>query len=205
MPACKACGAKAPDDAKFCPTCGTYFPAAAAPPVSAPPPSPEFPAPPPAPGAPLPARPLGVTIVALWSLATGPFLLLAGIALIALGPTIAGDAAVQEQLRSAVPGADPSLVSAVAQVVGAGLVMLGLAMPVVGYGLYQRKRWAWSGAMGLTVAWLAFGLLLLPAGLVVLALAGFLLWYFTRPGVKRWLGRGPEQQGLQGYVPPPPS
>ncbi|MCA1814751.1 MAG: hypothetical protein LC624_12540, partial [Halobacteriales archaeon] len=85
MQTCRACGKTTADDAKFCPTCGTYFPTA----PTAPEPGATGgvpPAPPPAhaqtwgvpTGAGVRARPLGITILALLYLVLGGLAFLFG-------------------------------------------------------------------------------------------------------------------------------
>lgn len=214
MPLCKACGARAPDDAKFCPTCGTYFPggdptAPASPSAPAPhapgPPMPGLPAPPMPVPLPLPpaTRPLGVTIMSVWNLAFGPVLAMMGAALAVYGPVLLNEPEIRDQLGPQLAQFPPGFVEQALVGVGIMFILLGLAMVGVGYGLFRRTSWAWGSMVALTVTWAVVSLLFFPVGFAGLALAIFLLWYFTRPGVKQHFGRAPEP-GLPGYVPPPP-
>jgi hypothetical protein len=173
------------------------------------PPWPTAPAPPPPgqAGFPLPPaqRPLGVTLVAVWSLAAGPICAIVGLLLLVLGPSMVNDPAFQAQLPPEVRAEfTTGALAGVIAVLGLLLFVIGAAMPVAGYGIYYVKPWGWGLMVAVTVGWLLLGVFTIPSGLVTIAVAGFLLWYFTRPGVKRWLGKEQATPGLPDYVPPPP-
>jgi hypothetical protein len=218
MPTCRACGATASEDARFCPTCGTAFRAGAPAegtrttefsipgPWTPTPPGPSpFPQAPPAPMLPE-ARPTGVAILGVWSIIAGPLMALLGGGLMVAGPRILTDPAFQDAFRAQagaeLPNVDVGLV-----LVGFGfyLAVAGLGMAFAGYGTLQRRPWGWAAMVGVTLWWFLGGLVaLLSGGLLTLVLAGFVLWYFTRDGVKRWFGKQPANDpGLPGYVPPP--
>jgi hypothetical protein len=98
----------------------------------------------------------------------------------------------------------PAATAGAIQGLGVVAVVLGAAMGLVGYGMFRGKPWAWPGALALTGVFLLVALLSFPAGLVVLLVAAFLLWYFTRPGVRAWFAAPQAEPGLPSYVPPPP-
>lgn len=213
MPVCRACGATSPDDARFCPTCGSMFQPAAAPTGTAyvpggPAPPPPLPYAPPLPGPTMtlpPGRPTGVTILGVWSLVAGPLLGLFGLAFAALGPSIINDPQFQEQITAQQGPLSTDFLAGAFVVGGVVLFLLGAAMGVAGYGALQRKPWGWTAMMVVTGAWALFSLLTFPGGLFLLILAGGAFWYLTRDGVKAWFGRGQASEpGLPGYVPPPP-
>lgn len=210
MPTCRACGASSPDDARFCPTCGNALPAGApgipaqplpdAPPLNWPAPAP--PTLPPGPG----PRPLGVLLVALWNLGIGALVALFGLFFVALAPMFFEDPAMRQEMERQVAGQFPmELLSGAFLFLGLFAVLFGVAMVVVGWGLYQGRGWAWTGMVALVLVNAAFNVLTLPMGLVGLLVNGFLLWYFFQPGVRRYFGKEaqPPQPGLPGYVPPP--
>lgn len=216
MATCRACGAQAPDDARACPTCGSALPAAAPgaieePGPTQPGPGPARPAPwPTAPG-PLPrarARPLGVTILAILDGLGGVLGVILGLLLLVAGPVLGSDPEFQAALARELPEPFPQFAGELLAALGAILLVLGLVYLLLAWGLYQGRGWAWTLAMALVLLSLAWSVATLvfgdATGLVGVAIYGFLLWYFTRGGVKAWFGKvEAAQPGLPGYVPPP--
>lgn len=217
MPTCRACGASAPDDARFCPTCGSTLQAAPLPAAplpswqlpqapAPPPPLPGYGAPAPLPGPAAPARPLGVTIVSLWDLVVGALLAVVGLVVMAMGPALMSDPGFRAQFQREIasqlpPGWTPDMMLGA---LGAFVLLYGLAMVAVGYGMWHARPWSWTGILALVVVGILVNVLTFPAGLVGVILNALLLWYFTRPGVKQWFGKAaPEDFGMPGYVPPP--
>lgn len=219
MLTCRACGATAPDEARFCPTCGNALAPAAppAPEAGTAPPLPAEPGwgpvPPYQPGPPLPGmgtsgpgpRPLGVLLVSLWNMGVGALVVVVGLALATFAPFAFDDPATRAELEREIGGPLPAELFAGAIVfVGLFALLFGLGMVVVGWGLYNGKPWAWTGMVVLILVNALFNVLSLPVGLVGLLINAFLLWYFLQPGVKRYFGRdNPIEPGLPGYVPPP--
>lgn len=219
MLTCRACGATAPDDARFCPTCGNALPALPVAPASPPPegeaamppaptawgPPPPYPPAPGLPGLPGPGpRPLGVLLVALWNMGIGVLVVLAGMAIATVGPAVFADPALRAELEREAGGALPGFFAEALVFLGLFAVLFGAAMVVVGWGLYQARPWAWTGMVVLILANALFNVLSFPVGLVGLLVNAFLLWYFLQPGVKRFFGKEePAAPGLPGYVPPP--
>jgi hypothetical protein len=223
MPTCRACGAASPDDARYCPTCGSPFAAALQPAPPAPPTPPAWGAPPapslpPAPPAPMPtmpgpaqplrARPLGISILAVLDLLACVVLLLFGLVLAVAGPFIGSDPELQQQIAQDFPGGLGAMFGALLMVFGAVLIVLALVLGLVGWGLWQGRGWAWTLTVALEFIGLAAGLVQLvglrdASAIVGLAINAFILWYFLQPGVKRWFGKGEPEVGMPNYVPPP--
>lgn len=127
-----------------------------------------------APGAPAPgeadrgARPDGVSILAVLAFITA-------VALLGFGAAIATVAHIF--IPPDVP-VGPALLT----VVGGLLVLLGVAYLLTGWGLWTGRDWAWP--LSLILAILA--LFAFPIGTIAGALV---LYYLTRPPVKRFFGQ----------------
>lgn len=128
-------------------------------------------------------RPSGVTVLAILEFVGAALFLLAGIAMVALGPLIESMAA-QMALQPLVP----LLLGAVS----AFLIAMGGLLLVIGWGLWTGRKWAWW----LQVLISAFsavssliGLLMLNLlELVPLAISALVLYYFFKPHVKEYFG-----------------
>jgi hypothetical protein len=220
MQTCRACGKATTDDAKFCPTCGTYFPAATQPAPGAPPAPLAPPAPSPAPAWGVPAnvraRPLGVLILSLFYLVAGGLAVLAGLLFAVIGSVLSQDPQVRQQIvAGGVPG---DLVAPLVAFFTVILVVFGVLGLILGWGMWHGRPWSWTLAVALQVVGIAFGGVAMlvdvatgsagsaGARLVGIAIGAFLLWYFFQPGVRAWFGKqGQAEPGLPSYVPPPPS
>lgn len=145
--------------------------------------------------------------MSLWNLGAGALAVLMGFALLIAGPSLVADPDFRAQVERDMPADFPGGYAAIAEAipaVGALFLLMGLGMAAVGYGMWQAKPWAWTGMMALAGLWLLSSLLMFLAGVFFAILSAFLLWYFTRPGVKRWFGREvPPDMGFPPYVPPP--
>lgn len=209
MATCRACGATAPDEARFCPTCGNAMPAALPPapaePAAPPAWSPYAPPLPPPPQGPGP-RPLGVLLVSLWNMGIGALVALFGLVVAVFAPFAFADPATRAEIDRQIADQFPvGLLAGAFVFLGIFALLFGAAMVAVGWGLYHGRAWAWTGMVVLIVVNAAWNLLTLPFGVVGLLINAFLLWYFHQPGVKRYFGKeAPSPQALLGYVPPPP-
>lgn len=175
---CTKCGAANVDGATTCAACG----------------SPLTPMPMAAPthgamaaGAPgaAPARPVGVTVLAVLYFIGAGFLVLAGLAMFALGG-----------MAGAMAGM-PAMFGALGAMLGVVALLLAALAAATGWGMWTAKPWAWILALVLTglnalsnVLNLASGDAGAIAGAVFgLAIAGLIIWYLLRPEVKRYFGR----------------
>lgn len=124
----------------------------------------------PAPGMQRGARPTGVTILAVLEFIGGLALLGVGGMFMAAGPVL---------IPADVPGA-----GAIFAALGGFIVLIGLLYFLVGWGLWTGRAWAWTAALVLAI----IGLLGFPIGTIISVI---ILYYLTRPGVKRYFGKAP--------------
>lgn len=176
---CARCGASLPPAAAFCTGCGE--PAAA--------PAPHAPAPASAPAA-RGARPVGVTLIGVATICVGGLIALAipfVFALFAAGAGIAG--AFGDGFFAALAGAFALFWIAVLLVVA---LLAGLAI-ATGVGVLRGAAWAYWAMIVLMALQALSGVGQLASqdfqGVLALAVAGLVIWYFLRPDVKRWFGR----------------
>ena len=145
-----------------------------------------------------PARPTGITILAILELIFGIIILIGGAAVAAVSGS-----GILSTLGY-------GYLSGMAAVAGGVLVVLGLVVLVVGWGMWTGKGWAWLLSVILYVLGILFGIASLASGsltsIVGLLIEIFLLWYMFRPHVKAFFGRGPPSQpapAMQPQSPPP--
>src|SRR5438552_9438946 len=122
---------------------------------------------------PKPRRPTGVTILGILSI-------LAGLGGIVVG---AGVLALSGLVASAYPGG-----AAVAAVIGAILLIIGILELVYGFGFFGGKGWAWTLAMIGSILNIVFGIVSIVFGSVGsifgLIISILILYYLTRTHVK---------------------
>ena len=129
---------------------------------------------------PKPSRPTGVTILGILSILAG------------LGGIIFGAAALgfSGLAASTYPGG-----AAVAAVIGAVLLIIGILELIYGIGFFGGKGWAWTLAMIGSVLNVIFGIVSIAFGSVGsvfgLIISILILYYLTRPHVKAYFGKGP--------------
>lgn len=116
-------------------------------------------------------RPTGVTILSVLAFLQGLLLLVGGATMLVLG--------------SAIPGLG-ALPAGVLAGVGGVFVLIGLVYFLAGWGLLTGENWAWILSIVLAV----IGLFAFPIGTVISII---ILYYLTRPKVKRFFGRGQAQ------------
>lgn len=120
-------------------------------------------------------RPTGVSILAILAFLQGLLLLAGGAALMVLGPGM-----------FPLPGTS-ALPAVFLAAIGGFLALIGLLYFLVGWGFWNGAEWAWL--LGIVLA--VIGLLGFPIGTLISIV---ILYYLTRPRVKRFFGRG-EPQG----------
>lgn len=113
-------------------------------------------------------RPTGVTILAALAFVQGVIILLVGAAAITVGGTLPG--------LGALPGG-------ILAAFGGLFIVIGLVYFLAGWGLLEGENWAWILSIVLAV----LGLFAFPIGTII-SIA--ILYYLTRPKVKRFFGRG---------------
>jgi hypothetical protein len=151
-------------------------------------------------------RPLGVTLLAVLDMISGALLVLAAFVMLALGAVL-GSAA-----GSTSPAA--GFAGALFAVLGLVLIPVGALGAYLGLGLWRGRGWAWTVSFAfallgvpINVAMLGFAaymgdLSLLASSLFGTVIGVFMLWYWTREGVKRWFGKVPAPLPPPSYVPP---
>ena len=143
-------------------------------------------------------RPVGISVISVLAALVGVCFFL-GAALFAALST-AGDflqSAIETYGSTVIPDIG-SLLTAIALGIAGVLTIFGVLYLVTAYGLWTGRSWAYMLSMVLLVLDIILGLLLLPGGIVIIIVAGVLLWYFMTPAVKAFLGQGSVSQ-----APPP--
>lgn len=120
-------------------------------------------------------RPTGVTVLAVLYFVGAVFALLGGIMMLTVGSMFTGMM-------------DSGLFALMGAALGGMFVVIAALLGVAGWGLWSRQRWAWYLVMVLEVLSLISGLFSLPSGIVGMAIAGLIIWYFTTPPVQAWFG-----------------
>jgi len=132
-------------------------------------------------------RPLGVTILCLWSFFTNGIGLLAGIVLLALSGIYSG--AIQQSVAvAAIPAL--AILPAIGAVLGIFLLAWGALNIFIYYNLWKLKKWAWWVIVIFQVLSLLVGLgtVLMGVGMGVLGLiinAVILTYLFYRKDIFR--------------------
>lgn len=139
---------------------------------------------------PKPSRPTGVTVLGILAILAGLGGLIGGAALLGLSGVVA----------STYPGG-----AAVAAVIGAVLLIIGILELVYGIGFFGGKGWAWTLAMIGSVLNIVFGIVSLAFGstgsIFGLIISIIILYYLTRPHVKAYFGKGPSMMGPSSMPP----
>lgn len=154
-------------------------------------------------------RPLGVAILAGLGIIGGIFALLGGIALLAAGALLGGlitAALLESSVGFFLP---PAFLGFFFGVFGAIVLVLGLLVIVLGWGLWAGKDWARLITIVLTGIGALFALIALVSGgvpsIFALAIDALIIWYLTRPHVVAFF-RQPSayRTSIPGDTPRPP-
>jgi multisubunit Na+/H+ antiporter MnhG subunit len=76
-------------------------------------------------------------------------------------------------------------------IIGGIMLVIGILGFAVAYGYWNGRGWAWTLGMVITVISLILDLLSLPEGALGLIINALIIYYLTRPYVKRWFGKKP--------------
>lgn len=135
-------------------------------------------------------RPTGVTVLAILDIIGGSLCVIGTVAFYLLVSTL------ESYLLRQVLG---TVMMAIAAVGG----IFGILYLVAAYGLWIGKGWAWWLTIILSILGLMGGLMYmiggLPYGIIPIAIDILIIYYFTRPNVKAFFGKG------VSVLPPPPS
>ncbi|HVQ22992.1 MAG TPA: hypothetical protein VMT36_06940 [Candidatus Saccharimonadia bacterium] len=136
------------------------------------------------------ARPQGVTIIAILAFIGGIFAIVAGLGLTVLGGILGGALAASGEAAGGALGGFFA-------VLGIGILGLGIAQIVIGWGLWGLKPWAWMVSVIVFIASIVVTLLFALAGnslisistLAGIAIPAIILYYLMTPPVKAVFGR----------------
>ena len=144
-------------------------------------------------------RPDGITVIAILIIIGGIFLIAGGISLIGLGTVLS--MASQNVIQEADVPADLTELASLGSiplVIGAILLILGIAYLIVSYGLLKGKGWAWVITIIVTLIGLIFQIISaiiaasitssvlygLVSHIVGIFISGIIIYYMFRPNVK---------------------
>lgn len=139
-------------------------------------------------------RPTGISILSVIYFIIAGFCILGALAAFTMGAAFGA-------LFGDLGGAFGALIGGV---IGFGLLVGAILFGVMGWGLWNRQKWAWWIALVLTVisALGAIGGMVQGdffGNIIGLAIDAFLIWYFTAPGVERWFGVDLKAPWHKGY------
>jgi uncharacterized membrane protein (DUF2068 family) len=152
-------------------------------------------------------RPIGVTIIAILMVIGGVLLLIGGTGFLVIAPLV-GQLNISDvsntsngSLSVDVNGTNITLpnnalfifLGGFVVVIGAVLVILGIASLVVAWGLLKGKGWAWIVTIIITIISIVFNIVSIAAGnfgsIVGIIINGVIIYYLYRPNVKSYFGR----------------
>ena len=151
-------------------------------------------------------RPTGVTIIAVLAIIAGVLLLFGGISLVALAPFI-GQIKVNDDTNTSntslslnvngtvvtIPNNPLFVLGGFIGILGAMLIVLGIANFVVAWGLLKGKGWAWIVTIVINIISAVLNIISIVAGsfgsIGGLIINGIIIYYLYRPNVKSYFGR----------------
>jgi hypothetical protein len=166
MPFCPSCGTKVDEGQRFCPNCGKELPLEK--PSSF---KPEF--------TETRGRPAGVALLSILEV-------LSGIVWVVLAAILLGffQGFYEPHIWPL-----PLVINTVAFFLGIVYLVLGFVSFILAYGFWYGIGWAWLVGIILEVMGLILNLIEFPSGLLGLFINILVLYYLTRPHVKRYFGR----------------
>ena len=151
-------------------------------------------------------RPTGVTIIAVLAIIAGALLLFGGISLVALAPFI-GHIEVNDDTYNSntslslnvsgtvvtIPNNPLYVLGGFIGILGAMLIVLGIANFVVAWGLLKGKGWAWIVTIIINIISAVLNIISIVAGSIGsiggLIINGIIIYYLYRPNMKSYFGR----------------
>jgi uncharacterized membrane protein YfcA len=171
MPYCPKCGEEVPEEGQFCPNCGQDLTTPVTP-AQAPSVSEEF-----------VERPTGVTILAALQVLAGLVFVIFGVMVLIVAGLL-GLGGVRPQAPML-----PLFLGPIVAVVGGIMVIIGIVSFAVAYGYMNGREWAWTLGLVVAVLGLIMGVLSLPNGVIGILIDALIIYYLTRPHVKRFFGK----------------
>ena len=77
----------------------------------------------------------------------------------------------------------------VVRIIGGIMSVFGVLGFVIAFGYWNGRGWAWTLGMVITAMGLILSLLTIPQSIISLIMNGLIIYYLTRPYVKRWFGK----------------
>jgi hypothetical protein len=118
-------------------------------------------------------RPGGITILAILEVLGGLVFLVLGIIVLAVAGFLPF----------------PVWLGGLIGVIGGVVIIIGIINFVVAYGYWNGSGWAWTVGMAFAILGIVIGLITLPGGILRIVLDGLVIYYLTRPYVKRFFGK----------------
>jgi uncharacterized membrane protein (DUF2068 family) len=151
-------------------------------------------------------RPTGVTIISALAIIAGVLLIFGGISLVAFAPFI-GQINLNNGINTSntsfslnvngtvvtVPKNPLFVLGGFIGILGATLIVLGIADFVVAWGLLKGKGWAWIVTIIINIISAVLNIISIVAGSIGsiwgLIINGIIIYYLYRPNVKSYFGR----------------
>lgn len=131
-----------------------------------------------------------MTIIAILNIIGGIIMLVAGIALVAVGSLLPS---VLEQ-GAEMSGLPAGALGALGVGMGGVIIALGIFSFVVAYGLWKGKGWAWTLTVVLSVISIVLNAISIATGnaggIINIIISAVIVYYLYRPHVKTYFGRG---------------
>ena len=125
-------------------------------------------------------RPTGVTIIAILDVLGGLFFCVIG-GLLLLAAALLGNV-ISEYLPAYITGG-------VIGAIGGFMMIIGVINFVIAYGFWNGRGWAWTLGAIFSVLSIIIGIISLPGGIPGIIIYAIVLYYLTRPYVKRFFGK----------------
>lgn len=107
-----------------------------------------------------------------------------GLFFLGIGALIFLAGAFVSQLTALIPGV-------VVGAIGVVLMIIGLVTFFIAYGVWNGRGWAWTVGIVFAALGLIMGLTTLPSGIINVLFNALIIYYLTRPHVKRFFGKEP--------------
>ena len=172
MPYCPNCGKEIKEDDKFCPSCGQALWKVETPQVIT---TYEE----------VRSRPTGVTILAILEALGGLLFLIGGIFLLLFAGFFLPRMMIPHGAIEFLPFFFSGFIGGIVLV----LLILAALNFLIAYGFWNGRGWAWTLGIIFACLGLIMGLLSLPSGIIQILINALILYYLTRPNVKRYFGK----------------
>lgn len=134
-------------------------------------------------------RPIGVTVLAILAAIGGILGLIGAIFLGILSTEMAEfiESLIAEYGAAAIPGVG-EFIGALVLAIAVVLAIVGVFALIDAYGLWIGAGWAWWLTIILSILGIIAGITSLPGGIIGIVIDILIIYYFTRPHVKKFFG-----------------